>query len=76
MISTDIARDGMLTSPAVDLYIEIKNKLPELELMASGGIGSIDDVTRLNDAGIDGVIIGKAIYEGKIKLEELEPFLC
>jgi phosphoribosylformimino-5-aminoimidazole carboxamide ribotide isomerase len=76
VISTDIARDGMLTGPAVDLCIKIKNKLPELELIASGGIRSINDTIRLNDAGIDGVIIGKAIYEGKIKLEELEPFLC
>lgn len=76
VISTDISRDGMLTGPAFDLYIEIKNSLPELEIIASGGISSIDDVEHLNDAGIDGVIIGKAIYEGKIKLEELEPFLC
>lgn len=75
-ICTDVLKDGMLEGPAFDLYREIKNTFPELSLVASGGVSQIDDVKRLNDDGIDGVIIGKAIYEGRITLEELKGFLC
>jgi phosphoribosylformimino-5-aminoimidazole carboxamide ribotide isomerase len=75
-IVTDIARDGVLTGPAVDLYKKIKAEIPTLELVASGGVSKIEDVDDLNDSNIDGVIIGKAIYEGRIKLNELKRFLC
>ena len=74
-ICTDVSRDGMLKGPAVDLYKKIKDILPKLFLIASGGISKLDDVEELMEAGIDGVIIGKAIYEGKIELRDLEPFL-
>ena len=76
IICTDIARDGMLTGPSFDLYKKIQDKFPELEIIASGGISKIDDVNKLNEMEMDGVIIGKAIYENKISLEELKLFLC
>lgn len=75
-ICTDVASDGMLGGPAFELYREIKNEFPELRLTASGGIAGVDDIYRLNDDGIDAVIIGKAIYEGRIQLTELKGLLC
>ncbi len=75
-ICTDISCDGMLAGPAFALYQSIKKEIPAMQLIASGGVGSIADVQRLNESGIDSVIIGKAIYEGRIKLEELKPYLC
>ena len=75
IISTDISCDGTLQGPNFQLYKELKDKFPSLEVIASGGISNIDDVRKLNDMGIDGVIIGKAIYENKIKLDELKEFL-
>jgi len=75
-ICTDVSKDGALTGTANDLYVMIKKELPDLFVVASGGVSNIADVAKLNDLGIDAVIIGKAIYEGKIKLEELRPFLC
>lgn len=74
-ICTDVERDGMLAGPAFELYGEIKNAFPGLQLIASGGIGAIDDIIRLTSDGIDGVIIGKAIYEGRIQLAQLKEFL-
>ncbi len=74
-ICTDVERDGMLAGPAFELYGEIKNAFPGLQLIASGGIGTIDDIIRLTADGIDGVIIGKAIYEGRIQLAQLKEFL-
>lgn len=75
-ICTDVACDGMLTGPAFELYREIKREFAELFLIASGGVGRIDDIYQLQDNGIDGVIIGKALYEGRISLAELKGFLC
>jgi phosphoribosylformimino-5-aminoimidazole carboxamide ribotide isomerase len=75
-LCTDIARDGMLSGPAFETYARIKAKLPEIELIASGGISRIEDVKKLNDMNMDAVIIGKALYENKIMLEELEPYIC
>lgn len=75
-IVTDISRDGVLTGPAFELYTKIKNEIPKLEIIASGGVSKIDDVEKLNKLKIDGVIIGKAIYEGRIKLKEFESYLC
>jgi len=76
VIATDVARDGVMRGPAFDLYRGIKAAFPDIYLIASGGVSSIEDVSRLDSMGIDGVIIGKAIYEGKIGLDELEGFLC
>ena len=75
VICTDIARDGMLQGPSIDLYQEILDALPNLTLIASGGVSSVADIERLNEAGIPAVIFGKAIYEGKIKMKYLLPFL-
>ena len=75
-IVTDISRDGVLTGPAFGLYKKIKSKIPKIELIASGGVSEIADVEKLNEQKIEGVIIGKAIYEGRIKLNELKRFLC
>jgi len=76
VISTDISRDGMLTGPAFELYSEIIKILPEVEIIASGGIATMDDILRLNEMGVPGVIVGKAIYENRITLKEIENFLC
>lgn len=76
VISTDIARDGMLTGPSIDLYKEILEQFPDLELIASGGVSSMNDIYQLDEMGVPGVITGKAIYEGKIKLKEISRFLC
>lgn len=76
IICTDVSRDGMLSGPAFALYNQIKEFWPESYLIASGGISSITDIHRLNELYIDGVIIGKALYEGKINLDGLGEFLC
>jgi phosphoribosylformimino-5-aminoimidazole carboxamide ribotide isomerase len=67
---TDIEKDGMLGGPSVDVYKEIL-RIDGLSLIASGGISSAEDVRLVREAGCEAVIIGKAIYEGKITLEEL-----
>lgn len=75
VISTDIARDGMLTGPSIDLYKEIMAKFPTLELIASGGIATMKDIYELDEMGVPGVITGKAIYENRISLEEISRFI-
>jgi phosphoribosylformimino-5-aminoimidazole carboxamide ribotide isomerase len=69
-ICTDVERDGMLKGPATELYNDILKSV-RVNLVASGGISTIDDIEKIREAGCEGVIIGKAIYEGKIKLKEL-----
>jgi phosphoribosylformimino-5-aminoimidazole carboxamide ribotide isomerase len=69
---TDIATDGMMKGPNFGLYKKIKSKFPDLKIIASGGVSSLDDLKELKYLNIHGVIIGKAIYEGKIKLEQLK----
>ena len=68
---TDVSKDGLLEGAANDLYREILRETPDLKLIASGGVSSIEDVFELDEIGCSGVIVGKAIYEGKIKLKEL-----
>lgn len=75
VICTDIGRDGMLTGPNIELYKEIKEVDPGNCLIASGGISCIEDIERLEEAHIPGVIIGKAIYERKISLKDLAGFV-
>ncbi len=74
VICTDISKDGMLEGPSTDLYEKIL-ELIDIQLIASGGITSINDLTALKEIGCEGAIIGKAIYEGKIKLHELQEFI-
>ncbi len=71
VISTDIAKDGMLEGPSFELYQSILEKLPDLKLIASGGVSSIDDLIKLKENGLEGAIVGKAIYENKVSLKEL-----
>lgn len=75
VISTDISRDGMLGGSAEKIYAQIKARYPDLFLIASGGVSDMKDIQRLNEAGIDGVIVGKAIYEGRIRLDEIREFM-
>lgn len=75
VICTDISCDGMLQGPSVSLYKEILEKHPGLGLIASGGVSSIDDIEKLQESGVPAVIFGKALYEGRIRLKDLYPFL-
>jgi phosphoribosylformimino-5-aminoimidazole carboxamide ribotide isomerase len=68
---TDISKDGLLQGSSNELYAEILREIPELKLIASGGVSRIEDITELEKIGCSGVIVGKAIYEGKINLEDL-----
>ena len=68
---TDISKDGVLEGPSVDLYKKIIEQHPEINLIASGGVTTINDVVELKAIGCSGVIIGKAIYEGNITLQQL-----
>lgn len=74
VICTDISKDGMLDGPSVELYAEILHKT-SVKLIASGGVSSAQDLAILKDLGCSGVIIGKAIYEGRISLKQLS-LLC
>jgi len=73
--STDVSRDGVLEGPAFDFYEEIIAAFPEICVLASGGVRGVDDIKRLNDIGVFGVIFGKAFYEGILDLKEIEQFL-
>jgi phosphoribosylformimino-5-aminoimidazole carboxamide ribotide isomerase len=75
VICTDISKDGMLEGPSVELYKEMMAEIPRLYLIASGGVSNIKDIEELREAGIPAVIFGKAIYEGRISLKELERFM-
>lgn len=75
VICTDISRDGMLEGPAVDLYKEILEAAPGTYLIASGGVSSVADIERLAEAEVPAVIFGKALYEGRLSLKELERFV-
>jgi phosphoribosylformimino-5-aminoimidazole carboxamide ribotide isomerase len=71
VLCTEISKDGTLSGPATLLYKEVMAVYPNLHLIASGGVSSLDDIKALNAAGIPSVVFGKAIYEGKINLKEL-----
>lgn len=69
VLCTDISRDGMLGGPSINLYKNILEKFPDLHLIASGGIASLEDIKELDKMGIPAVVFGKAIYEGRIDLD-------
>ncbi len=73
-ICTDVSKDGLLAGTALELYTEIREAFPDLQLIASGGITSLDELEKLRAIGCFGAINGKAIYEGAISLKELEGF--
>lgn len=72
---TDIGRDGAMTGPAFKLYRQIATAIQEIELIASGGVSSIGDIDELDEIGCSGVIVGKALYEEAIKLEDLAKYV-
>ena len=75
VICTDIAKDGMLQGSSVELYKELLEAFPDLNLIASGGVSHVNELYQLMEIGLEGAIVGKAIYEGKISLKELEQFI-
>ena len=75
VICTDISKDGMLQGPSFDVYKEILTEVKDVKLIASGGISTFDELPRLAENGCEGVIIGKAIYEKKISLKQLEQYI-
>ena len=75
MICTDISKDGMLQGPDFDFYAGLKDSLPSVDVTLSGGVGSMSDLIKAEEMGLHSVIVGKAIYEGRITLKELESWL-
>lgn len=75
VICTDIAKDGMLQGPSFELYTRLQAAYPEQDIIVSGGISAMDDIRRLDAMGLRHVIVGKAIYEGRITLNELSQWL-
>ena len=75
VLCTDISRDGMLQGPSIELYKQIMQQFPEMHLIASGGVSSIDDIIKLQEAKIPAVVFGKALYEGKITMKDLNRFM-
>jgi phosphoribosylformimino-5-aminoimidazole carboxamide ribotide isomerase len=74
LFCTDVAKDGLLEGPSTELYKNIITKFPDLYFIASGGVSSMQDLDELQNIGCKGVIVGKAIYEGRIALNELSQF--
>lgn len=75
VVCTDIAKDGMLAGPSLQLYGQLLQEIPGLKLVASGGVSSMDDLKKLNAVGCEAAIVGKAIYEERVSLKELSE-LC
>lgn len=75
VICTDIRCDGMLQGPSIGLYRDILQAYPDLLLVASGGVSNMGDIYALHEAGVPAVIFGKALYEGRITLREIEQFI-
>ncbi|MEX0905910.1 MAG: 1-(5-phosphoribosyl)-5-[(5-phosphoribosylamino)methylideneamino]imidazole-4-carboxamide isomerase [Balneolaceae bacterium] len=72
VLSTDIARDGMLSGPNVEMYADLQNRFPTLNWIASGGVSSVEDLKQLQGHDLWGVVVGKAYYEGRIDLDTLK----
>ena len=75
-ICTDISRDGMLQGPSFELYARLQNDYPTVDFTVSGGISSMADILRLDEMNLRKVIVGKAIYEGRIALKEIEQYIA
>lgn len=75
VICTDISKDGMLEGPSIDLYEKMIRELKDINLIASGGVAKLQDLYDLSAVGCDGAIVGKAIYEDRISLKEIEQFI-
>jgi phosphoribosylformimino-5-aminoimidazole carboxamide ribotide isomerase len=72
---TDIAKDGLLQGPSTALYRQILERFPDINFVASGGVSNLQDVETLREIGCSGAIVGKAIYEGRISMEELKQLI-
>lgn len=75
VVCTDISKDGMLQGPSFELYERLQAQFPDIDITVSGGISQMNDIERLNDAGLRSVIVGKAIYEGHITLKMIEQWV-
>ena len=75
MICTDISKDGMLQGPDFDFYVSLKDAWPMVDVTLSGGISCMADIIKASELGLHSVIVGKAIYEGKISMKEIESWL-
>ncbi len=75
VVCTDVSKDGLLQGTSVDLYVKIRQKFPDLALIASGGVSDLADLETLKEMNIWGAIVGKALYEGRISLESLLSFV-
>ena len=75
VICTDISKDGMLEGPSFELYSRILSEISEIKLIASGGISTFEELPKLAEMGCEGTIIGKAIYEGRITLKQIENYI-
>lgn len=75
VICTDISKDGMLEGPSFELYSRILSETPTIKLIASGGISTFEELPKLAEMGCEGTIIGKAIYEGRITLKQIENYI-
>lgn len=75
VLCTDISKDGLMQGSSIELYRSMAAEFPLMKIIASGGICSVEEIKELNEAGVAGAVIGKALYEGKIKLDELKAFL-
>lgn len=74
IISTDVAKDGLLEGPSFDLYRNLQERSAQLNIIASGGVSNLDDLEKLAEMNLYGVIVGKAIYEGRVQLSDLQKF--
>ena len=74
-LCTDICKDGMMQGTSIGLYKELRERFPKIKIIASGGLTSINEIDELNKLNVDSVILGKAYYEGTIKLEDLKRFI-
>ena len=72
VICTDISKDGMLQGPAFELYKDLQQRYDAIDITVSGGISGMEDICILDECGLRKVIVGKAIYEGRITLKDLE----
>lgn len=75
VISTDVSKDGVLAGPATEMYAQMCEDFGSLQIIASGGVSTMDDILELDKLPLHGVIVGKAIYEGRVSLNEVEEFV-
>ena len=75
MICTDISKDGMLQGPDFDFYVALKQAWPTVDVTLSGGVSCMEDIVKAAELGLHSVIVGKAVYEGRISLKEIESWL-